>query len=176
MTEKEFVGKISNGKRDILEEFLDILKKNEIPFCIIGGLAVNAYAEPVVSLDLDIVIAIAHFKNLLLELPKEFKVSKEEHSTNISTSFSDLRIQLQTDIRYQDFIARAQQKNVLGYLIPVAAVEDVLQGKLWAYSDQSRRASKRQKDLADIMRLAESNPPVLDTPAGQIAKKIISRV
>jgi hypothetical protein len=32
----------------------------------------------------------------------------------------------------------------------VAALEDVLQDKVWAYLDESRRKSKRQKDLADI--------------------------
>jgi hypothetical protein len=29
---------------------------------------------------------------------------------------------------------------------------------VWAYVDQARRASKRQKDLADIMRLVETHP------------------
>ncbi len=36
--------------------------------------------------------------------------------------------------------------------------EDVLAGKIWAYSDDQRRKSKRQKDLADIMRLVETHP------------------
>ena len=42
----------------------------------------------------------------------------------------------------------------------VAALRDVVRGKLWAWSDSTRRRSKRQKDLADLMRLAESNPEV----------------
>ena len=40
----------------------------------------------------------------------------------------------------------------------VASLEDVLQSKIWAYSDEERRKSKRQKDLADIFRLVESYP------------------
>lgn len=40
----------------------------------------------------------------------------------------------------------------------VAAIEDVLQGKVWAYLDEKRRMSKRQKDLTDIMRLLEGYP------------------
>jgi hypothetical protein len=40
----------------------------------------------------------------------------------------------------------------------VASVEDVLQGKIWAYLDDQRRRSKRQKDLADIFRLIEVYP------------------
>jgi len=37
----------------------------------------------------------------------------------------------------------------------VARIEDVFQGKLWAALDKTRRPSKRQKDLADILRLLE---------------------
>jgi hypothetical protein len=40
----------------------------------------------------------------------------------------------------------------------VAAAEDVLTGKVWAWSDNTRRKSKRHKDLADIVRLVESHP------------------
>ncbi|MGH7494901.1 MAG: hypothetical protein ACREOO_21220 [bacterium] len=35
---------------------------------------------------------------------------------------------------------------------------DVLQGKIWAFSDEHKRQSKRQKDLADIFRLVEAYP------------------
>lgn len=40
----------------------------------------------------------------------------------------------------------------------VAAKEDVLKVKIWAYSDKGRRMSKRQKDLTDIARLIEAHP------------------
>jgi hypothetical protein len=42
--------------------------------------------------------------------------------------------------------------------LPVAAVDDLLQGTVWAATDATRRASKRQKDLADIARLLEAHP------------------
>lgn len=56
MTKKEFLNAISNGKIDVLQIFLDTITNMGVGYCVIGGLAVNAYAEPVVSLDLDIVI------------------------------------------------------------------------------------------------------------------------
>ena len=40
----------------------------------------------------------------------------------------------------------------------VANLKDILIGKIWAYSDKKRRASKRQKDLADIFRIIEKYP------------------
>ncbi len=61
-------------------------------------------------------------------------------------------------MRYADFPERAQTQEVLGLALPVASLEDTLQGKVWAASDPERRASKRQKDLADIARLIETYP------------------
>ena len=46
----------------------------------------------------------------------------------------------------------------MGYVMKVASLENVLQGKIWAYLDKERRASKRQKDLADIFRIIEKYP------------------
>jgi adenylosuccinate synthase len=45
----------------------------------------------------------------------------------------------------------------------VARIEDVLQGKVWAYADKTRRKSKRQKDLADIFRIVEKFPQLEET-------------
>ncbi len=65
---------------------------------------------------------------------------------------------MQTDPRYQEFISRGMEIEVLGYTMRVASLKDVLQGKVWAYLDPNRRKSKRQKDLADILRLIEAYP------------------
>ncbi|OGU73261.1 MAG: hypothetical protein A2V93_03065 [Ignavibacteria bacterium RBG_16_34_14] len=149
---------MANGTKDIVQLFLDKLNKLKIDYCVIGGLAVNAYAEPVASLDLDLVLAINDIGKLLEHVKKDFSITKFEHSINLQHPDSDLRIQLQTDLRYQTFITNASKSKVLGYKMKVAALEDVLKGKVWAYSDEERRKSKRQKDLADIMRLIETHP------------------
>ena len=104
MTKKEFFREVTKGKTDLLQEFVVLLKKKKIPFCIIGGLGVNAYAEPVVSLDLDVVVVAQQIKELQEIFVKKYKVKEYPHSVNISSPFSDLRIQIQTDSRYQDFI------------------------------------------------------------------------
>jgi len=155
MTKREFTRRVLNGKTDVLQEFLGILKDREIRFCVIGGLAVNAYAEPVVSLDLDVVIAADRISDLRRVLPSSFRVKRFTNSLNLSSPGSDLRIQVQTDPRYQLFLPKAVKKDVLGYEMPVARIEDGIQGKIWAAQDEKRRPSKRQKDLADILRLVE---------------------
>ena len=63
-----------------------------------------------------------------------------------------------TDARYQAFLPRAIEAQVLGISVRVASLEDVTQGKLWAYSDPRRRLSKRKKDELDLIRLAVAHP------------------
>jgi Nucleotidyl transferase AbiEii toxin, Type IV TA system len=159
MMGKAFLNAVANGKVDILQVFLEILVETGAHYCVVGGLAVNAYAEPVVSLDLDIVVISGNIDKVCkVAEAKGLKIARFENSINLTSPKSDLRIQLQTDARYQPFIDRARQKDVLGYRMNVASLEDVLQGKIWAYSDEQRRKSKKQKDLADIMRLVEVYP------------------
>lgn len=163
MTEKDFLNKVAKGSDDFLQLFVDILNENNILYCIVGGLAVNAYAEPVVSLDLDVVVVMGRIEKLTRILKERFDVKEFPNSINASGRGSDLRIQIQTDPRYQSFLRMASTKDVLGYKIPVASIEDVLQGKIWAATDESRRPSKRQKDLADIMRLIEVKDELKDS-------------
>ncbi len=159
MTAKDFLKAVAKGRQDALQILLDVLAETGAGYCVIGGLAVNAYAEPVVSLDLDIVVEAEHIDKVVeAATARGLKVERFEHSINLTAPGSDLRVQLQTNERYQAFIPRAALREALGYRMNVAAVEDVLQGKVWAWQDRQRRPSKRQKDLADIMRLIESNP------------------
>jgi hypothetical protein len=158
MTDKTFFNSLSNSTVDIVQTLLGLLQENEIDYCVIGGLAVNAYVEPVVSLDLDMVVASDRIERIKELSQDHFRIEEFPYSINLYAGESDLRIQIQTDPRYQDFVKRAKAKNVLGYSMKVATLEDVLKGKIWAYSDLARRKSKRQKDLADIMRLIECYP------------------
>jgi hypothetical protein len=119
---------------------------------------VNAYVEPVVSLDLDLAVATDDLARAEALLAADFLVKRFPHSVNVSAAGSDLRVQLQTDPRYSAFVADASPREILGMQLPVATVDAVLQGKVWAAEDSGPRSSKRQKDLADIARLLESYP------------------
>jgi hypothetical protein len=48
--------------------------------------------------------------------------------------------------------------TVLGVPVRIASLDDVAQGKLWAYADPRRRFTKRKKDELDLIRLAEAFP------------------
>jgi hypothetical protein len=158
MLAREFWRTITVDRADLLDRFLAVLREQGTRFCVIGGQGVNAYAEPVVSLDLDIVIAASDVAAIEDALRREFSVERFEHSLDVSLAGSDLRVQIQTGPRYVLFIEHASERDVLGVRLPVARIEDVLQGKIWAVEDPTRRPSKRLKDLADIARLPEGRP------------------
>jgi len=141
-----------------LEELIGFLSEASVPYCVIGGQGVNAYVEPLVSLDLDLVVAAEQLESVEAEMRRRFQVQSFPHSLNVSVAGSDLRVQIQTDPRYFPFVERAGRRTILGMDLPVASVEDVLQGKIWAATDPERRASKRRKDLLDIERLLEAFP------------------
>jgi hypothetical protein len=77
------------------------------PYCLIGGLALNSYIDPVYTLDADLVIA-------------------------------------------------------------GNSLEELLTGKILAFSDPTRRLSKRKKDELDLIRIGESYPHLISLMPKQI--------
>ena len=103
-------------------------------------------------------MAVDQLKHVEKLLGERFHLEQFPHSMNVSAEGSQLRVQIQTDPRYFQFPERSSVREVLGLRLPVAAAEDVLDGKIWAVQDPERRASKRRKDLLDIERLIEAHP------------------
>jgi hypothetical protein len=149
---------VTADKTGFLDRVIALLGGSGVKYCVIGGQAVNAFVEPVVSLDLHLAVATANVSSAEELLARHFRMERLPHSVNVSMPGSDLRVQLQTDPRYGAFVAGASERDVLGLRIPVAKLEDVLQGKVWAAQDSAGRPSKRQMDLADISRLLEAHP------------------
>ena len=148
------------GARD----FARVIEACELfgPYCLIGGLAVNTYVtyvEPVYTLDADIVVIAAALGSIAAYLREQgYKTEDHPHSLYAWPPESKLRIQFTTDARYQEFLDRSVEGEILGIRVRVACLEDVTQGELRAYSDPQQRLSKRKKDELDLIRLAEAYP------------------
>ena len=159
-------------KSDFLGSLISFLDEQKVRYCVIGGQAVNAYVDPVVSLVLDVVLAFEQLERVEPLLRRRFDVERFAHSLNVSDKDSDLRVQIQTDPRYAGFVARASIRDVLGTPLAVADIVDVLQGKVWAASDPTRRPSKRLKDLADIARILELRPDLSENVPQDLRDKL----
>lgn len=160
-------------RSDFLDRLIALLNDRQIRFCIVGGQAVNAYVEPLVSLDLDLAVAMNQVDDLEALLQQAFRVERFPHSINVSAADSGLRARFQTDPRYAAFVERALPREVLGLLMPVATIDDVFQGKVWAAQDATRRASKRQKDFADIARIIEAFPRLRSAVPAEILARLV---
>ncbi len=149
------------------------LEQEEIPWCMIGGLAVNHWAiEPMATADVDVVIATEKVEQAVLALEKAgFKSKRFEWSINL-TGISSVSVQISTEAVYSGFPERSLPADVHGILMRVASLKDTLTGKLLAWQDKSRRPSKRQKDLMDITRLVETHPELLSSLPSEVAERI----
>jgi hypothetical protein len=142
-------------------------------WCLIGGLAVNCYVEPVYTLDAEIVVAAATAESIKEKLAQAgFSIREFSDSTNAQMKGSELRIQLATDLRYQNFLDDVTLMEVLGEQVPVAALSKLVQGKLWAWKDETCRPTKRKKDELDLMRILESYPELRSLMPEEISKQV----
>ena len=155
MTAIEIFDSVMNGGSSDFALMVEILDRHG-RWCLIGGLAVNCYVEPVFTTDADIIVTISELGAIQAELiARGFEVMEYPHSVNAQTKGSELRIQFTIDPRYQEFLGDTTVKKVLGESVPVASLKNVVRGKVWAWSDGTRRLSKRKKDELDLIRIAE---------------------
>lgn len=170
MTEIElYDGVIMEGTSDLFF-VADTLQKHGAGWCLIGGMAINAYVVPVYTADCDLVVVAADLEPVLADLAaadwrlKEFpfSINAQRRLKRDEKSTHKLLVQFTRPERYQGFADRAVLLPVFGRDLPVASIEDLVQGKLWAMSDPSRRPSKSHKDASDVLRLAEVYPEIVE--------------
>jgi hypothetical protein len=167
MSEEEFFAGITGNDSD-WRLAVEALRSTGHGFCLVGGLAVNHYAEPMVTLDADFAVVAGAGVTEALRT-RGFAVEIFPHSINAQWPGSRLRLQITVNSRYAGFPARAVPGRLFGVEVPVAALADLVQGKLWAFQDTTRRASKRTKDRADLIRLCETQPDAITAvPPGLI--------
>ncbi len=159
MTSERFLAGLTGHDNDF-RLVAEALQAAAEPFCLIGGLAVNHYVEPVVTLDADFAVA-GHSQTAQALRNRGFKVEEHPHSLNAQLPGSRLRIQVTLDERYREFPSRAVMGEVFDVRLPVASLEDLVRGKLWALADPERRASKKAKDKADLIRICESHKRIV---------------
>jgi hypothetical protein len=159
MTAKQFFDWQTAGGTDDVMRLVDCLERADIPWCAIGGVAVNHWAqEPMVTQDVGFVVAAEAVERAVAALSGAgFSVERFAWSINLKGR-SKVSLQLSIEDFYGEFPSRAVPADVHGVLMRVASLEDTLQGKIKAWSDAERRQSKRIKDLADIARLIEAHP------------------
>src|SRR5256885_12059469 len=82
MTATEIYESVTNGGASDFAEVVAVLNRYK-PWCLIGGLAVNCFVEPVYTTDVDVVVVAANLEQIERELKAVgFRVKRFEHSMN----------------------------------------------------------------------------------------------
>ena len=172
MTASEIFESVTGSGSSDFASLVRILNEHR-PWCLIGGLAVNCYVEPVYTLDADIVVVSDALEAIKGQLSAAgFSLQEFPHSVNATMPGSELRIQFSLDPRYQEFVTDTEAREVLGEQVPVASLINVVRGKLWAWNDDARRPTKRKKDELDLMRILEAYPELRGMMPKEISRQV----
>lgn len=137
------------------------------------GIAVNHWAkQAMVTQDVDFVVASDAIEQTVSLLEEAGFRSERFEWSIIFKGRSTVLIQLSTEEFYRSFPSRSVAADVHGILMRVASLEDTLKGKMKAWSDPTRRQSKRIKDLADIARLVEAHPRLWDSLTDDLKRQV----
>ena len=170
MTGKQFFDWQTSGGTDDVMRLVDCLERADVPWCCIGGVAVNHWAEQqMVTRDVDLVIALDAVEKAVRQLEQVgFTSDRFPLSVNLKGR-SAVTVQLSTEEFYRDCPGRSVPADVHGILMRVASLEDTLAGKMKAWAEPTRRQSKQAKDFTDVVRLVEAHPELWPklTPALQ---------
>ena len=75
MTATEIYESVTNGGASDFAEVVAVLNRYK-PWCLIGGLAVNCYVEPVYTVDVDLVVVAANLEGSASLLAARMRLKK----------------------------------------------------------------------------------------------------
>jgi hypothetical protein len=169
MTARQFYDWQTAGGGGDFSLLVETLEHGEIPWCMTGGLAVNHWAkEPMAPADVDLIIRAERIPEAVKALCAAGFVARTfQWSVNLKGR-SAVSVQISTEEVSREFPARSVPADTHGILMRVASLPDTLHGKILVRQDPKSVASKRQKDLLDIMRLVEERA-ILEAKIDQLA-------
>lgn len=146
-----------NGLRSVV----DCLQSAGHPLGLISGLAMPHYEGRLVILDADFAEAKAGLWRGGIYLlhqhhPARWRVAEAVEHRFPNSAFPD----------------RNHSAVFLGVEVPVAVLEDLVQGTMWALQDGSRRTSSWLNDRADLLLIGKSHPLIIPLIPTQLMTEV----
>jgi hypothetical protein len=145
-----------DGPGDQLEALVDLaraLAAAEIPYALIGGLAVGIHSEtPRATQDVDVAIPSTVPRETLVSalVSAGFALHGEfPHSINFRHPSGE-PVQAAVDPAFDEAVARAEAVEVADVVVSLVTKDDLIAMKERAASDPARRRSKALRDRADV--------------------------
>jgi hypothetical protein len=140
---------------DTVKRVLEVLEQNQVPYAVIGGLAVSHHAVPRLTQDVDLVVRAEDMAKLRSLFPGCYqRGTAVVEIYDIEGTRVDV---LPAKLRYQrEVVARAVPGEIEGTPARVAAVRDLILLKMFAAPNRPELDARRA-DEADITSLLRVN-------------------
>jgi hypothetical protein len=152
-------GEMEHTKRPALLALARIFAEADVPYAIIGGIALQVHqTEPRTTLDID--VAIPDYRQIprpQLEAAGFTWTGRFSHSENWRGP-EGTPVQFTADPALAPALTRTEEVVIEDVRLRVIRRVDLLHEKLRAAADPARRRSKRLQDLADAQALLEATP------------------
>jgi hypothetical protein len=146
---------------DILRDISGKFTEARIPFMLTGSMAMNYYAQPRMTRDIDLVVALEakDIENLMRVVGLEYYVAREAVNSSVAHASMFNLIHLETVIKVDCIIqkrsayrrvefGRRQKVNIQGFETYIVSKEDLILSKLfWAKDSESEVQLRDVKNL-----------------------------
>lgn len=158
-----------DSKEGPLRLLAQLLEREGVPYALIGGVAVQLHTEePRSTLDIDLAVpTYAHIPRRALLDAGFDHTGRHEHSDNWRAPGPGpvkQRTAVQFSAEDEGIADAVEHASVVtldgGVPLRVAGVADLIVLKLAAAVEPSRRPSKREHDVADVLALLEEHPEI----------------
>ncbi len=152
-------GEMDTSKEPALMGLARVLEASGTRYAIIGGIAAQVHLEePRTTIDIDVAVSDrGGLPRQALTAAGFRHTGAHAHSDNWIGP-GEVPVQFTDDARLHGCLGRCDRVQLGPVELRVLSVADLLQAKLLAARDRSRRRSKRFQDLADIDSLVTSRP------------------
>jgi len=152
-------GEMERTKRPDLLALARVFAAAEVPYAIIGGVALQVHqAEPRTTLDIDVAVAAYGLLPRAQLEAAGFTCTGRSSPSENWIGPEGTPVQFTDDPALAGAVSRAEEIELEDVRLRVIGRADLLHEKLRAASDPARRRSKRLQHLADAQALLESTP------------------
>lgn len=163
----ETMGLPADDKENVLACLIGVMRHEDIPYAVMGGVAVQLYTEdPRTTADVDIAlhdrddIPRVSLERMGFTYDGSYRWSENWRAPASAGTLRKRRVlvQFSADDLMSASVDRAVEVRAGDLSFSLVTMEDLILLKLAAAEESTRRTSKRQQDVTDISRLLEEHP------------------
>ncbi len=149
-------------KERTLHWLVDVLHAAQVPYAIIGGVALQVHtSDPRTTVDIDVAVPERDAIPAGALEAAGFRHSGSYEYTENWISPDDIAVQFSAGPEWADIVARAEPHEAFGKAMRFLTALDMVRAKLRSATEPARRKSKAHQDAVDVEILTEEHPELI---------------